>query len=332
MQPIGGKKALSICILKILKDHSDCDHPLTSKEIIGRLKQDYGIDAARNTVSRNISILCEMGYDISTYEDNGKGAYLAGREFDDTELRVLIDSVMISKYIPAGDAKKLADKIASLSNVRFRGRIRNVTALPEGRHQRNREFFFSLSIIDEAIAEHKQIAFHYNRIDINAQLIPVRESKDTVHPYAMVCSNGQYYLLGSFGEYDDLRHYRIDRITDIELLNKPSRPVTEITGCEKGLDVEKYASEHNFMYGGRAERVVLKMNARCLGDVFDAFGYGIDVRETERDLVEVRLTAAAEGIRFFALQFGPNCEVLEPPHLRAAVKADIAGMAQKYGV
>jgi predicted DNA-binding transcriptional regulator YafY len=86
------------------------------------------------------------------------------------------------------------------------------------------------------------------------------------------------------------------------------------------------------MYGGKAERVVLIMNAKCLGDVFDAFGHGVNVREIDRDHVKVLLTAASEGIRFFALQFGPNCEVLEPAHLRGTVKADIACMAKKYGL
>ena len=329
---VGGKKALPLCILQILKDYSDSSHPLTYKEIIRRLQQEYGIEAARNAVGQNISLLCEMGYDISTYEENQKGAYLASREFDDMELRVLIDSVLISKYIPASNAKHLVEKLASLSNIQFKGRMKHIYALHEGRHQRNREFFFTLSIIDEAISLSRQIAFFYNRMSTDKKLTPVRKAKDVVHPYAIVCANGQYYLIASFRKYDHLIHYRLDRITQIEMLDKTARPITEMPGCENGLNIVQYAAEHNLMFGGKTERIVLKMNKRFAGVVVDTFGYDVKIRDLDDDYMEVRLKAAIEGVRFFALQYSPNCEVLEPEKLRELVKADIIEMARKYEV
>ena len=68
---VGGRSALPLCILEILKAYSDEEHPLTSGEIIKKLKADYGLSAARNAVGRNLSLLCELGWDISTYEENG---------------------------------------------------------------------------------------------------------------------------------------------------------------------------------------------------------------------------------------------------------------------
>ena len=68
---VGGRSALPLCILEILKNYSDEEHPLTSGEIIKKLKADYGLSAARNAVERNLSLLCELGWDISTYEENG---------------------------------------------------------------------------------------------------------------------------------------------------------------------------------------------------------------------------------------------------------------------
>lgn len=329
---VGGKKALPLCILQILKDYSDPDHPLTYKDILRKLQQEYGIEAARKAVGQNISLLCEMGYDISTYEENREGTYLASREFDDMELRVLIDSVLISKYIPASNAKHLVEKLEALSNIQFRGRMKHLYTFHEGRHQRNREFFFSLSIIDEAIALSRQVAFFYNQMSTDKTLTPVRKTKDVVHPYAIVCANGQYYLIASFRTYKHLIHYRLDRITQIEMRDKPARPITEIPGCENGLNIAQYAAEHNLMFGGKTEQIVLKMNKRLAGVVIDAFGYDVKFRNLDGDDMEVQLKAAIEGVRFFALQYGPNCEVLEPNELRELVKADIIEMARKYGV
>jgi predicted DNA-binding transcriptional regulator YafY len=330
MQPIGGKKALALCILKVLEDYSDFDHPLTQAEIIKRLSADYGIKASRNAIGRNVSLLCEMGYDISTYEENGKGAYLRERAFDDMELLVLIDSVLTSKYIPEGDAKRIISKLGGLSNRYFRKRIPQINVVREWHHQRNREFFWNLEIVNEAIERKKQIAFIYNRPKADGKLHPVRSKKDRVHPYALVCTNGQYYLVASYRNYDNLRHYRIDRMTDIELLDHAARTLTEITDYEHGLDVSRYAAEHNFMFGGKAERIVLKMPCECAGDILDYFGHSAAMEEIDEEYMRVILHASTRGMRFFALQFGSVCEVLEPKELRDIIRKDVNALMKKY--
>jgi predicted DNA-binding transcriptional regulator YafY len=116
------------------------------------------------------------------------------------------------------------------------------------------------------------------------------------------------------------------------MLDKPGRVINEIPGCESGLSIAQYAAEHNFMYGGKSEQIVLKMNKRFVGDVIDTFGYDVTIKDLDDDFMEVRLKAAIEGVRFFALQYGPNCEVMEPKELREMVKADIMEMAKRYEI
>ena len=83
----------------------------------------------------------------------------------------------------------------------------------------------------------------------------------------MVCVDGLYYLSASAFYYKELRHYRIDHITDIKLLeNTKRRPLQEITGYENAphLDLPKYVREHIFMFNGSRERIrqELKRNLR----------------------------------------------------------------------
>ena len=89
----GTKKMLNIMILKILEKYSDEDHRLTQKRIIELLDTEYGMECDRRSVANNISSLREMGYEIEKEND---GYYII-REFEDWELRVLIDSVLFSK-------------------------------------------------------------------------------------------------------------------------------------------------------------------------------------------------------------------------------------------
>ena len=93
MYATGTKKMLNILILDILKEYSDEKHRLTQQEIIRLLKANYDMECDRRSVKSNVESLKEMGYEISM-ED---GYYLMEREFEDAELRMLIDSVLFSK-------------------------------------------------------------------------------------------------------------------------------------------------------------------------------------------------------------------------------------------
>ena len=110
------KKMSLIRTLLILRKESDVNHPLTHGDIIDFLDRDYGIKIERKAVGRNIAILNEMGYEIETTK---KGSYLLSREFEDSELRLLIDCVLSSNYISEKHSADLIEKIAGLSNKYF---------------------------------------------------------------------------------------------------------------------------------------------------------------------------------------------------------------------
>ena len=98
-------KAMALLRIKeILERYSDYDHHLTQKEIIHYLKQDYGIILERKAVARYLSRLKESGLEI---ESDRKGSYLNVRTFSDTELRILIDGVLSSRFISRRDSKDL---------------------------------------------------------------------------------------------------------------------------------------------------------------------------------------------------------------------------------
>ena len=120
---MGNKKLALLYILKILEEYSDRDHPMTQSDIAEKLEQNYGIILERKAVSRNLSPLREAGYEI---ESEAKGNYLDYRDFDNTELRLMIDGVLSSRYITESQAKNLADRTANLSNKHFRSHVKHI--------------------------------------------------------------------------------------------------------------------------------------------------------------------------------------------------------------
>ena len=127
MYTIPPKKMVIINILDILKKYSDMDHRLTQAQIIEILKKEYYMDVDRRTVKRNLMNLLDFDFGIDYTEiikKNEKGEeipictdWYITREFDDSEIRLLIDSVLFSKTIPQKQCKKLIDKLKGLSNI-----------------------------------------------------------------------------------------------------------------------------------------------------------------------------------------------------------------------
>ena len=118
MYGTGSKKNLNMLILQILREHTDEEHSLTQQEIIRILEQNYGMECDRRSVKNNVLSLTELeeecGYEISM----DKGYKLLSREFDDAELRILIDSVLFSKSISYRQAKDLIRiKITCISHI-----------------------------------------------------------------------------------------------------------------------------------------------------------------------------------------------------------------------
>ncbi len=148
MYTTGNKKNLNLLVLEILRHYTDENHSLTQQEILKLLEQNYDIQCDRRSVKANVLSLKEMGYDISMES----GYRLLSREFDDAELRILIDSVLFSKSISTKQAKSLIEKLRGLGSKYFNAKVSHVSNLPELQHTDNKQAVYSLDVINDAIS------------------------------------------------------------------------------------------------------------------------------------------------------------------------------------
>ena len=172
------KKLALLRIWQILLKHSDYDHPLTQEEIIKYLNDEYGIEIERKAVGKNIADLRDAGIDIGSRR---AGSYINSREFEDSELRLLIDGVLQSKHITAHHSKDLIDRLCGLSNKYFRSHVKNIYSVNDWSKTDNQALFYNIEIIDEAIATGKQVQYDYNKYGIDAKLH--KSSFQRVSPY-----------------------------------------------------------------------------------------------------------------------------------------------------
>ena len=324
------KKMLNMLIYEILKMYSSDEHPLTQQEILRLLKSEYGVEQCdRRSVKANVISLKDMGIEISV--DEGKGYYLIDREFDDDELRWLIDAVLFSRTLSAANAKRLIEKLKSFGNKYFEPKVSHVAASSSLIRTDSKQVMYSVNAINDAIDRKKKIKFRYNRYGIDKKMHD--RGKDYVmNPYQMVASNGRYYILGNIDKYDNVSFYRIDKMSNVIVLDDAVKSMKKVKGLENGLDLPKHMAEHMYMFHGDSVLVKFKCNVNMMDNIMDWFGKDISIIKEDQDSDEivVRLICNYDAMFYWALQYGPYVEVIEPKSLRADLKKAIDEMAEKY--
>ena len=326
MYGTGNKKMLNMLILEILQKYSDEKHALTQQEIIRLLKQNYAMECDRRSVKNNVLSLQEMGYDISME----KGYRLMSRDFDDSELRILIDSVLFSKSISTRQAKGLIEKLRDHASNYFNAKVSHVCNLPDLPRTVNKQAMYALDAINDAISEKRKISFIYNEMGTDFKLHPKREEPYTVNPYQIVANNGRFYLIGNYDKYDNIIHFRVDKMTDVRILDEKAKPMKQIPELKDGLNLPKHMSEHMYMFSGESIPVKLETTEDMMQELVDWFGNDFRVEKVGDGKIRARVTCNAKAMRFWALQYGPYVEVIEPEALREQLRSDTSAMAKKY--
>lgn len=340
------KKMLIMNILDILKRYTDEDHRLSQKEIMDILEREYDMKVERKAVKRNLLNLIDYGYHVEYSESvriNKKGEeeivytdWYLERDFSDAELRLLIDSLLFSRHIPYSQCKTLIEKLENLSNRYFKSRVKHIQTLPDNELP-NRQLFYTIEILDQAITKGRQVSFHYNEYHTDKMLHPRIDHEGNVrtyivNPYQMAAVNGRYYLICNYDKYDDVSNYRVDRITDIQLLDTPVKPMKNMKGLEHGLNLPKHMAEHVYMFTGESVPVTFRAKKYLLTDLFDWFGKEMQFADETEEEVTVRVTVNLDAMRKWALQYALHVKVLKPERLVDMLNEDVKQAAGQYGL
>lgn len=325
MDNLEPKKLALLRILQILEDETDKGHPYTQAQIIKRLSEKYDITVERKAVGRNLSLLKEAGFGI---ESTKAGSFFDGRTFEQSELRLLVDSILCSRYINKKHSEDLIEKIVALGGKNFKSHVKHIYSVGKWSKSDNIEFFYNIEIADEAIETAKQITFHYNKFDETARL--KKTYCQIVSPYQMILHNQRYYLMAYNEYWKNMAFYRMDKITDVEILDKPQTPIRSVPGYKNGIDYKDLATSRPYLYADKAEKIVVACDKALMDDVVDWFGNGVSVRKGNEGQIVVTLYASKDAMLYWALQYGRRAKVMEPADLVQKIKQTLEDVLKSY--
>lgn len=325
MSGLESKKMAFIRILQILQKYSDCDHPLTQSKIAYYLENDYGIILERKAISNNIRSLMEAGYEIVS---GHTGAYLEAREFEDEELRMLIDGVLSSKHISAKHSKDLIEKLSSLSSIYFKSHIKNVFSVNDWSKTDNHSLFYNIEVVDKALERKLQIKFDYNKYGTDKKLH--KSFSNRVTPYQLILHNQRYYLMCYNEYFKNITYYRVDHITNIRIDEKPATLLTDIPGYERGINYKEIASAMPYMYADKPQTVDFIASRSIVDQIIDWFGKDVKFTDLDENRVTVSLKSSINAMEYWAMQYLNHVEIVKPAALREKIKENLQNAVAKY--
>ena len=370
MKPIPDptENLLPLYMLDILWENTDEDHRISLTEIGEKIRLKYGTTPNRKTLRRNMVALVESdagieynvrkkkspvqqkntetgqlekvidektGKPLMETIENWSGYYIS-RDFEKSEIRLLIDGLLFSRHIPHKDCMELAEKLANLAGPYFKSHVRHIFTRPDTMPQ-NPQIFYNIELLDEAIHTGKKVEFSYLEYGTDMKQHPRTHKNGNVRryrvsPYQMAAKDGRYYLICNHGYYDDLANYRVDRMKDIEILeDDPVRPVESLPGSGKGqLDLARYMNEHIYMFGQQNSAVKFRIRKSRLNDLIDNFGTNISFSGETDEEVTVIAMVNEMGMLQFAKNYAPDVVILEPKPLAEEMKAWAEATLKRY--
>jgi len=322
------KKMAILCILNILREYSDEQHLLTQQEIIQKIENQYGIQLERKSISTNIDSLIDFGVDIIKSKN---GCYLAGREFEPSEISFLIDSVFSSKSIDSKNSQVLISKISQFLSKYQRKRYKYIIKADEIIRTDNKQLFYTIDILNEAIEKGKQVEFQYNRFYVDKDVNETQKQKKyIINPYFMINNQGRYYLVCNYHYYNEIANYKIELISNIKILDNPIKPITKLIGCEQGVDMAKYANENIYMFHNKTVNAILEIyNNYAAEYIMEWFGKKARFY-TKNGKTYAEVSANEQALIYWCLQYGETIELISPLETREEIKKKIEIISKRY--
>ena len=260
------QKLKILYILDYLQKNSHEDHLVRASDLIAMLHSQHRISCDRKTIYSDVAALQQYGVDIVSIPGKNGGYYIASRNFELPELKLLIDAVQSSRYLTEKKSRELIEKLCTQCNEQDAKLMRR-NVLVSGRvKSMNETIYYNVDAIQEAITQNRQITFRYFDWDFGGKR-RYRDKEYVASPYGLCQDNENCYLL-AFSQRHGVTSYRVDRMTNILLTDAARVPCPELTGKA----MQEHAGKLFSMYSGDTVDVKMRFHNSLINVVIDRFG------------------------------------------------------------
>ncbi len=320
-------KLRTLYIMDALLEKSDENNRLATKDLLEMLENN-GITADRKSIYDDIETLTTWGMDIIYTKEKPAGYYLASRKFELPELKLLVDAVQSSKFITVKKSRELIKKLESLASSGEAKTLQRQVYIADRIKTGNESIYYNVDKLHDAIQANKKISFTYYKWSTDKELVARNNGKPfEVSPWALTWDDENYYMLGFDTSSGIVKHYRVDKMQNITLLDE-ARDGEEVFG---DFDLAKFAKNTFGMYGGTLEAVTMEFDDQLIGVVMDRFGTDAIIQKTGDDSFMIRHEVAVSG-QFYGwiAGLGTGVKIVSPQHVVDGFKQHMIHTLERY--
>ena len=308
-----GQKLKLLYIVKLLEEESCEDFPVSTQRVIEYLSE-RGIAAERKSIYSDMDQLRDYGYDILQISSRqGGGYYLGTRAFELAELKLLVDAVQSSRFITLKKSRELIAKLENMAGKHDASKLKRQVQVIGRVKTENERIYYNIDTIHRAIQENRQIAFQYMDWNLQKKLVPRDDKIRVVSPWTLIWQNENYYLAAYEAETDKIKHYRVDKMGEVSVLEQAREGADQY----ESLDLSEYTKQTFGMFGGQSESVTMSFPNQLVGVVIDRFGKDVPIRPMGKGKFQVRAQVAVSDQFFGWLAgIGKEAKIVKPEEVR----------------
>ena len=329
--PKGTNQKLKLYYLsRIMTEKTDDAHTLTMPEIQKYLEE-YGVTADRKSLYDDLEALRLLGIDVIGEQDGRNYAYHVGKkQFELAELKLLVDAIQSSKFITEKKSNELIRKLTSLASDYEASQLKRQVVVQGRIKTMNESIYYIVDDIHNAITNNRRIRFEYMRWNLFKKMELRRETPYEVSPWALIWDDENYYLIAYDAAEDKLKHYRVDKMRNIELIDDRR----EGRDCFQQCDMASYARKNFGMFGGEAVNVKLEFQNDMVGVLLDRFGKEITIQRAQREGWSATSVDVALSDQFFGWIFslGTKVKIIGPEKVAVRFADEMRTVGELYEI
>ena len=322
-----GQKMKILYLMEALYTKTDEEHPMSIKDMISYI-EDCGIHVERKTIYDDIEVLKLFGMDIVNRREKPAGFYLASREFELAELKILVDAVQSSRFITNRKSRELIQKLGNLTST-YKARQLQRQVYVGGRVKTmNESIYYNVDTIHQAISQDHQINFQYYEWSLSKEM-KLRRNGERYHvsPWGLIWRDENYYLIGLDEKSRIVKHYRVDKMRRLNI-EKKNRNGAELF---RDFDAARFTSGTFGMFGGKETTVQMEFENHFAGVVIDRFGQDVFIQKKDEEhfMTFVKINVSCQFFGWVA-GLGSGVKIISPENVCRQYRDFLQTALQEY--
>lgn len=321
------QKMKLLCLMDILNEKTDEGHSLSMKEILSMLEA-AGVKAARKSIYSDMDTLRQAGMDIEYRKEPSEGYYLSSRPFEIAELKLLVDLVQSSRFITQKKSRSLIKKIEGLASRYQASALQRQVYVSDRIKTMNESIYYNVDKLHASISGNRIIRFQYAYWSPDKKL-ELRNGGQyyTVSPWILSWAEENYYLIAYDELQDILKHFRVDKMLKIEIIEEKRKGEQYF----KDFEPAKYSRKTFGMFAGEEQTLLIKFPNRLVGTVIDRFGKEVVLRKEGESHFSSKIdVAVSEQFFGWLTGLGKGVLIMSPEREAKRYQKFLMGIIELY--